>query len=369
MSELISVASALPGRIDPAEWESIQSAIASVLASGIYIGGAEVANFENELAAFLGPELSAVSTGCGQDSLVLALLALELPAESWVITPPNDGGFSVLAVQESGLVPLVVDVDTQGLISIESLANIPQKLLARVSALIVTHLHGQMADIEAIVDWAKNLGIKVIEDCAQSIGAESGGKKAGSFGDAATFSFYPTKNLAALGDAGAVVTASPDLAANVREIKQYGWNPRYHLSRPKAMNSRMDTVQAAILSARFPFLDSNNKKRKEVFYRYVQAFPDYRFLGSNDSGFVVHHAVMVLEDRDGIAENLSRAGIGVDVHYPYLNNEMKGVVAVGNKDLPNARYLSQRIISLPCFPTITKTEVDFVIKVLGKEIG
>ncbi len=369
MSELLAVASALPGRIDLAEWESIQGAISCVLTSGIYIGGPEVVNFENELAAYLGPELNAVSTACGQDSLVLALLALELPAQSWVITPPNDGGFSALAVQESGHIPLVVDVDAQGLISIESLASIPKNLLARVSALIVTHLHGQMADIEVIVAWARDLGIKVIEDCAQSIGAEDGQKKAGSFGDAATFSFYPTKNLAALGDAGAVVTASPALAAKVREIKQYGWQPRYHLSRTRAMNSRMDTIQAAILSARFRYLESNNEKRKGAFSKYVAAFPDHKFLGTFDSRFVAHHAVIVVEERDQISEALLRSGVGVDIHYPYLNSEMTGVHSAEKMELPHARFLAARILSLPCFPTISESEIETVIAQLRLAIG
>jgi dTDP-4-amino-4,6-dideoxygalactose transaminase len=357
-----------PGRIEENEWESIVKAIDKVLESGIYIGGEAVSRFENQLAAFLGKDCIAVSTGCGQDSLVLSLLALDLPKESLIITPPNDGGFSSLAVQESGYKPLVVDVDLNGLISVEVLNAIPEKLQQEVAAIIVTHLHGQVCDMLSIVNWAHLRGIKVIEDCSQSIGAEFLGRKAGTFGDMAVFSFYPTKNLGALGDGGALVTRSETLAEAVRELKQYGWKPRFHVSRSRAINSRMDAIQAAILCARFPYLEINNKRRRALFDSYVEAFPNQSFLNSGGPSFIPHHIVILIENRDQIAKKLLREQIHVDVHYPYLNNEMLGINAIGNTNLPNARFLSERILSLPSFPTMTGAELEYTISMLRKEI-
>ena len=348
---------AAPGRMPPAELLAVREAVSAVVDSGSYVGGDVVSKFELEFARTVGPGRHCVSVASGLDALILALLALDLPRGSTVLVPPNDAGFAALAVQSVGLMPVLTDVSEEGLATADLVAA---HATPDLSALIITHLHGLAADLSGISGWCRERGVRLVEDCAQAHGARG----IGLLGDAATFSFYPTKNLGALGDGGAVVTADPRLAEQVCALREYGWGDRFVVQHAHGRNSRLDALQAAVLSARLPYLERNNATRREVVTRYRVAAPDVRFLARDDTSFVAHHAVVVDPARDQLSTHLHRAGIGHAVHYPTLVSDMTGITLAGASSTPVARRQRDHLISLPCFPGITEREVDEVSEVL-----
>ena len=341
-----------------AEMEAVVAAISAVVASGTYVGGDVVSAFEADFGRAVGPGRHCVSLGSGLDALILALAALELPRGSAVLVPPNDAGFAALAVQSAGLIPMLMDVSEEGLAAVDLVAA---RATRDVSALIVTHLHGLVIDLSGVSEWCRERGVRLVEDCSQAHGAHG----LGLLGDAATFSFYPTKNLGALGDGGAVVTADPNIAERVRTLREYGWGDRYSVHVGNGRNSRLDALQAAVLLARIPYLERNNATRRDVVNRYQAAAPNVRFLARNDASFVAHHAVVVDAARDGLRTQLKGAGIGHAVHYPTLVSEMPGIGLSGAIGTPTALRLRDQLISLPCFPGITEREVDRVSDVLA----
>ena len=339
------------------ERAAVDVAVSALLSTGPYIGGPAVSTFEDELAAYVGVA-HGVGVDNGSNALTIALQALGLTRGGVILVPPNDGGFAAAATQAAGLVPGVVDVDAEtGLVTADTLSASDTE---GVVGVIVTHLHGILADMVPILEWCGSRGLAVVEDCAQAHGARRGGTMAGAFGDVAAFSFYPTKNLGALGDAGALVTDRPGVADRARLLRQYGWSSRFRVSDDQGRNSRLDSVQAAVLSARLPFLDTNNGRRREVGRRYRTAAPALDMLGPEDDSNVVHHAVARTRQRDGLWAHLVAAGVGVDLHYPYLVQEMPGIVLASKVATPNADVVRRECLSLPCFPGITDAEIDVV---------
>ena len=250
----------------------LAAAVNRVLASGWYILGPEVEAFEREFARYCGVEHCA-GVGNGTDALELALGALGIGPGTEVATVANAGMYSTTAILRVGARPLYIDVDGR------SMTMSPAALDAAISggpegcpaAVIVTHLYGQMAEIEELLAIAGRKNIPVIEDCAQAHGAERAGRKAGSRGKLGCFSFYPTKNLGAAGDGGAVVTADAALAAKVRALRQYGWTAKYRSTVAGAQNSRLDEMQAAVLRTKLPHLDGWNARRREIARLYHRA--------------------------------------------------------------------------------------------------
>ena len=357
----LRVPSAAPERIPPTERDAITTAISDLLASGPYIGGPAVADFERAFAAYVGTTY-AIGVDNGSNALTIALHALELPRGGVVLVPPNDGGFAAAATQAAGLVPCVVDVDsTTGLLTVETLEAAHD---SRAVAVVVTHLHGLVADMVSIAGWSGRHGLALVEDCAQAHGARRAGRHVGTFGAAATFSFYPTKNLGALGDAGAVVTDRREIADRARSLRQYGWSPRFLVADGRGRNSRLDALQAAILGARLPFLDERNAARRSVLRRYRAAAPDLAFLSTDDDVDVVHHAVVRTAHRDRLRDHLLGSGIGVDLHYPFLVQEMPGITSAEPVETPHADRLRRECLSLPCFPSMTDEEIDVVCSAL-----
>ena len=231
--------------------------------------------------------------------------------------------------------------------------------------MIVTHLFGAMADLTEIASECGRRGIRLIEDCAQAIGARRDGRLAGTVGDAAAFSFYPTKNLGALGDGGAVVTQDAATAATLRSLRQYGWEGKYVVTRAGGRNSRLDELQAAILRRRLPLLDAGNARRREIHRRYAEALGAGRMIGSADESNVAHLAVAEVDDRDAVREQLAAAGIGTDVHYPVPDHRqpVEAAYAVAG-ELTETERLAGRILTLPCFPELEDSEVDLVCREL-----
>lgn len=359
----LAVPIAAPARIGADERAAVHAAVDAVLRDGPYIGGPVVERFEAEFAACVGPAAECVSVDNGSNALTIAIAALGLAPGREVLVPPNDGGFAAASVQAAGLRPVVTDVGRRsGLVGPEDVAA---AWSPDVAGVVVTHLHGLVADTAGVRAWCEPRGAVVVEDCAQAHGATRGGTPVGSVGHAAAFSFYPTKNLAALGDGGAVVTGDPAVAARARLLRQYGWDRRFRVTDPLGRNSRLDAVQAAVLSARLPFLERNNARRRAVVARYQARLPRLEVLGAGDGCFVAHHAVVRVADRDRLRAALADAGIGSDVHYPHLVPDMPGIELARPKATPNAERLGTEILSLPCFPTLTEAEVDAVCDVLA----
>jgi dTDP-3-amino-2,3,6-trideoxy-4-keto-D-glucose/dTDP-3-amino-3,4,6-trideoxy-alpha-D-glucose/dTDP-2,6-dideoxy-D-kanosamine transaminase len=323
----------------------LEARVRRVLESGWYILGAEVAAFERAFAAYCGTA-HCVGVGNGTDALELALRALEIGPGDQVATVANAGGYSTTAIRCAGAEPLYVDVEA-GSMRMDP-ASLRSRLTARTKAIIVTHLYGGMAAMPALLDAAA--GIPMIEDCAQAHGARLDGKRAGAWGGLGCFSFYPTKNLGALGDGGAVVTVDATLAERLGALRQYGWIRKYEHGSVPGRNSRLDEIQAAILSVKLPRLDAWNARRREISALYshlLHASVETPALPGEDD--VAHLYVIRSPHRDRIRAELDAQGIATDIHYP-----------IPDADLPVTRACCAEILTLPCFPEMTDDEVTRV---------
>lgn len=333
----------------------LQDACARVIAGGRYIGGREVDEFERELAAFCGCR-HAVGTANGLDALRLILLSyvalgVMAPGDE-VIVPANTYIATFLAVTHAGLVPVAVEPDMYTYnIDVNRIAD---ALTPRTRAVIPVHLYGRPCEMGAIRAVAERYGLKVIEDNAQAIGAFDGAERTGHLGDAAAFSFYPTKNLGALGDAGAVTTDDPVLADTVRALGNYGGNDRYDKTYC-GYNSRLDPIQAAMLRVKLQDVDEVNESRRAIAAVYGReivnsrvTLPDY-----GSPGHVWHQYVVRAGDREHFRNYMSRCGVETDVHYP-VPPHMQTCYRSGYAGrFPVAETLAREVVSLPVNPACT----------------
>jgi dTDP-4-amino-4,6-dideoxygalactose transaminase len=333
-----------------------------VLESRWYVLGNEVAAFEREFAAYCGTT-HCISVGNGTDALELALRALRVGPGDRVVLAANAGFYGSTAVRLVGAEPHYVDVDEDTLtLSARPLGTVLRQL--RPKAVIATHLYGQLADIETIVDLAAMAQVPVIEDCAQAHGASRGGRKAGSFGTVGCFSFYPTKNLGAVGDGGAVTTDDGDLMERLRQLRQYGWTRKYHVDVSGGRNSRLDEMQAALLREKLPMLDVSNQQRRSIAKRYNRAFSalPLRCPPSVGTDFVGHLYVVRCADRDALRTHLERCDIATDIHYPLPDHLQTGYFSAQTSgELPVTEDACRTVLSLPCFPGLTEDEQTSVI--------
>ena len=357
MTAVVPVAA--PTRLQPDEARAVEAAMERVVRDGPWILGEPVETFESEWAAYAGHH-EVVGVGNGTDALVIAFLALGLAPGAGILLADNEGGYAATAARLAGLEPRVVDVDPV------TMGPTPETLAAAeldgVEALVVTHLHGDAVPLAAIDDWRRGRGLALVEDCAQAHGLRVEGRHVGTLGDAATYSFYPTKNLGAVGDGGAVAFADGAPAERARRLRQYGWGEHFRVDHPDGRNSRLDSVQAAVLSARLPFLDERNARRRVVANHLRDALGSGRLHGDPESS-VAHHAVLVTAGRAAVLDRLAGAGVATAVHYPYLVQEMPGL-AVRPVPTPQADTLRRRTVSLPCFPEQTDEEVEQVVAAL-----
>jgi dTDP-4-amino-4,6-dideoxygalactose transaminase len=340
-----------------------------VVAGGWYVLGGEVDAFEREFAAWCGTR-HAIGVGNGSDALELAIASLGLPAGAQVAVAPNAAMYATLAIVANGLEPLFVDVDPRrATIDPQALAS---ALTPRTRAIVSTHLYGTLADMVAIDSIAREHGLAVIEDCAQAHGASRDGRRAGSFGTLACFSFYPTKNLGALGDGGAVVTSDDALAARVRQLRQYGWKEKYDVTVARGRNSRLDEMQAAFLRLKLPLVDGWNARRRAIAARYARDIrhPAIEVPPVHGDDQVAHLCVVRSERRDALRAHLAACGIGVDVHYPIPDHRQP---VFGERyaalSLPVAERLARTSLSLPCFAELDDAEVDFVVDASNRWSG
>lgn len=349
-----------------AQQSAIEAAISRVVASGWYILGSEVTAFEESFAASVECSF-AIGVASGTDALVLSLRALGVGANDYVAAPSHTAVATVAAIELAGAKPLLIDIDPATYTLdpqafARALANPP----GRIAAIIPVHLYGQCCDLDSITDLARRHGVRVIEDCAQCHGATIAAKRAGSFGDIAAFSFYPTKNLGALGDAGAVVTSDTGLAERVRALREYGWRARY-VSDMSGMNSRMDAFQAAVLSVKLTTLDTDNVRRRAIATAYDTglhqsglALPNRR----HGATHVFHQYVVRSTRRDALRSSLQQFGIGTNIHYPvpvHLQPAYQGRIAIGPGGLKESERAAAEVLSLPMYPQLTDDAVSRVI--------
>lgn len=336
-----------------------------VIASGHYVLGPNVEAFEGEFAAYCGVA-SAIGVGNGTEALELGLRGLGVMTSDSVAVVANAAMYGTTAVLACGATPIFVEVDTEtATMSPNSLARIMDKASIKPKAIIATHLYGRLADMPALMAIADSHQVPVLEDCAQAHGAmDRNGRMAGSFGKAACFSFYPTKNLGALGDGGAVVTSDAQIEMRIRQLRQYGWSSKYNNELVGGRNSRLDEIQAAFLRILLGHLDKWNQRRREIANRYSLEIrhSDITTPVPAHDEYVAHLYVIRTPRRAQLQAQLRSQGVGSDVHYPIpdhrqslFNGRYQGI------SLPATEQLCNEALTLPCFPELTDAEVARVI--------
>ncbi len=338
-----------------------------VIDKGMYILGEEVSSFEKEFSKYIGVNYC-VSVANGTDALAVALKGLGVKPGDEVITVSHSAVATVAAIEMSGAIPVFADIeeDTRCI----DTEKITKLISSKTKAIVPVHIYGQPARIKEIVEIAHKHGIKVLEDCAQAHGAKVDNQKVGSFGDAAAFSFYPTKNLGAIGDGGAIVTNSSEIFENILALRQYGWHQRY-ISDIPGVNSRLDELQAAFLRIKLRELDNDNARRNEIATKYAAAFRELnlKIPSSIPNTYHVYHLYVIeLEERDELAKFLAENNVGTALHYPSPIHKQPAYLGriKGESNLGVTEKLYQRILSLPMFAELSDHEIEYVTSAIIK---
>ena len=343
--------------------EIMLAATADVIDSGYAVHGAQHSAFEAELAQYLGTA-HAVGVASGTDALELALKAVMPEGRSVVLTAGNAGAYTSTATVRAGFTPRYADVDPTTLCLTAD--TVRDHLDNTVGVVVVTHLYGYLGDTAALRALCDAHGIALVEDCAQAIGAVRPDGHAGAFGHAATISFYPTKNLGAIGDGGAVVTQSADTADKLRQLRQYGWASKYNATLPGGTNSRLDELQAAFLRLRLPMVDGFNERRRDIIaqYRTAAAGLDPQLIEvmpADGAHHAAHLAIARSSKRDDVRAMLTEAGIATDIHFPLPDWEQPAFAEFApDAELTVTSSAVREILSLPLFPELRDDEVERV---------
>ena len=351
--------------------QEIDQAIHCVLDSGWYILGQEVAAFEKEFADYLGVS-QAVGVGNGTDALEIALRACGVGVGDAVITVSHTVVATVAAIELVGAMPVLVDIDPITFTLDPNLLEdtIKEHQGSRIKAIIPVHLYGHPADMSAIMEIARRHDLYVVEDCAQSHGAAIKGRKTGTWGHLAAFSFYPTKNLGALGDGGAVVTDDQELAQKLRFLREYGWKQRY-ISDIVGMNTRLDEIQAAVLRVKLRYLDAENAQRRQLAEVYNSRLGDTPLIlpeVSKDVDSVYHQYVVESAQRDALKDFLKNNSVGTLIHYPipvHRQPAYQNRVGVGSGGLQKTEDVVSKILSLPMYPQMISDQAQQVADLIA----
>jgi len=346
----------------------IKAQIEKVCEQTDFILGGAVAEFEKAFAQFCGSEYC-LGVASGTDALHLALKVLNIGPGDEVITAANTFVATVLAVSYTGAKPVLADVNAENY-NID-LDKIEDKINPRTKAIIPVHLYGRMVDMEKLISLADKYNLKIVEDACQAHGAQYRGKKAGAFGALGCFSFYPGKNLGAYGDGGAVTTSDKELYEKIKMLRNYGSPKKYHHD-IVGYNSRLDTIQAAILNVKLKYLEEWNRKRLSNAKLYNQKLSGIGDLilpqidGDNSSVF--HLYVVRTKKRDELLKYLKANGVQCGVHYPVPIYSLKAYLSLSltEKDFPVTERLSKEILSLPMYPELTQEQIDFVVDKINK---
>ena len=360
----MSIPAANPRAQYAAHRAEIDAAIAHVLDAGRYILGEETRAFEREFAEYLGVG-HAIGVGSGTEALHLALRACGVGPGDEVITVSHTAVATVAAIELAGAEPRLVDIDPQTC-TLDP-RQLERAITSRTRAVVPVHLYGAPADLDPIFDIAYRHGLKVIEDCAQAHGATYRGRRVGAWGDVAAFSFYPTKNLGAIGDGGLVATGDARLAERARLLREYGWSERY-VSAIAGWNSRLDELQAAILRVKLRFLDADNARRLELAAIYDELLPPgVRKPAAPDGGEHVYHLYVIRHPRrDRLAAHLRDKDIGTGIHYPvpiHLQPAYRGRLGDAGS-LPETERAAREILSLPMYPELADDQARQVAEAI-----
>ena len=355
--------------------DELIEACTRVIDSGWYIGGQELVRFEQDFADYCGTEF-AIGVANGLDALTLVLRAWmemgKLKEGDEVIVPANTYIASILAITENNLVPVLVepDIATYNI----NPDNIEASITDKTKAILPVHIYGQLADMPAIMDIAKRHHLLVLEDSAQAHGAHIQGKKAGSWGDASGFSFYPGKNIGALGDAGAITTNDGELADTLRALRNYGSVEKYK-NFYQGVNSRLDEIQAAMLSVKLKHLDTETAHRCKVADTYIRGINNPAVaLPINNSiveikdytNHVWHVFVVRCEQREALQQYLTQQGIQTLIHYPIPPHKQQAYPEWNNQSFPVSELIHEQVLSLPIGPTMSMEDVQIVISTVNR---
>ena len=341
----------------------IDLAIGDVLERGRYILGGAVVAFEREFASFVGAT-HGVGVGSGTEALHVALRASGLNAGDEVVTVAHTAVATVAAIELAGCVPVLVDIDPEFYTLDPGLFE--RAITPRTKAVVVVHVYGQAADLAPILEIARTHGLRVIEDCAQAHGASYRGRRVGTWGDVACFSFYPTKNLGAIGDGGMVVTGDATVARRARLLREYGWGSERYVSDVAGWNSRLDEIQAAILRVKLRYLDEDNRARAGLAALYDSMLDGCSLRLPRrrpDAQHVYHLYVVRSSQRDELQAHLRSAGVSALVHYPvpvHLQPAYRGRLRGGDA-LPVTERASREVLSLPIYPELPENDVRMVV--------
>lgn len=338
-----------------------EEAALRVLRSGWYVLGREVSQFEAEFAAYTGRKYC-VGLNSGLDALILSVRALEIGSGDEVIVQANTYIATVLGITENDAVPVFVEPDAYYNMDAD---RVEQAITDRTKAIMVTHLYGQASNMASIVEIARRHHLEIIEDCAQSHGARFEGKMTGTFGISGCFSFYPTKNLGAFGDAGAVVTDDEAFADKIRMMRNYGSKVKYH-NEIEGVNSRLDEMQAAFLRVKLKYLQALNDERKVLAARYSEGITNPAIIlpGLRDGAESIYHQYVVrCAGRDALQKALEQSDIQTQIHYPVPPHLAKCYARLGytKGSYPITEAYAEEVLSLPIYTGMTFEEQDYVI--------
>ncbi|SDH58726.1 dTDP-4-amino-4,6-dideoxygalactose transaminase [Aneurinibacillus thermoaerophilus] len=345
--------------------KEIQQAMNRVLESGWYILGGEVDDFERKFASYCGAKYC-IGVANGLDALTLIIRAYDIGLGDEVIVPSNTYIASILAISANGATPVLVEPDINTY-NIDPL-KIEEKITSRTKAIMVVHLYGQSCDMESINLIAKKYNLKVIEDCAQAHGAIYNGKRVGSLGDAAGFSFYPGKNLGALGDGGAITTNDAELAERLNVLRNYGSHKKYE-NLFKGVNSRLDELQAAILSIKLSYLDDDNQRRREIAAYYLEHIKNpfiHLPTVTDDKAHVWHLFVVRVKEREAFQYYLAEQNIQTLIHYPIPPHKQKAYSEWQQESFPISEQIHSEVVSLPISPVMSREEVERVVEAVNR---
>ena len=345
--------------------EEFEKKAIEVLRSGWYILGKEVEAFEKEYAAYIGTKY-AVGLGNGLDALYLAFRALGIGAGDEVIVQGNTYIASVMGITMNGATPVFAEPDEFYNIDADKLEALITK---KTKAILVVHLYGQASNMAPVVDLCKKYNLKLVEDCAQSHGAKFNGQMTGTFGDIGCFSFYPSKNLGAFGDAGAITTNDEKIAGDIKMLRNYGSRVRYY-NEKVGVNSRLDEMQAGLLRVRLPHMDELIKEKREIAEKYLKELKNDKFVlptVRQGATHVWHQFVIRCEKRDELIKYLKDKGIGTIIHYPVPPHLAECYEYLGHKagDYPITEKYANTVLSIPMYNGMTTEEQDYVIEALN----
>ncbi|WP_288438525.1 DegT/DnrJ/EryC1/StrS family aminotransferase [uncultured Chryseobacterium sp.] len=350
--------------------EEIETKLSEVFRSGWYLMGQELSSFESNLSQYIGAK-HAIGVANGLDALRLILRGyIEMGIMNRgdeILVPSNTYIASILAISDNGLIPVLVEPDINNY-NID-ITKIEEKITSKTKGILIVHLYGRTVFSEELTELAEKHQVKVIEDNAQAIGAVWNGKKSGNLGDAAGFSFYPGKNLGALGDAGAITTNDDDLAKVIRALANYGSNKKY-VNIYQGLNSRLDEIQAAVLDVKLKYIDEENTVRKSIAKKYIAGISNPKLILPENPADVNEHVwhlfVIRTENRDALQKYLTENGIQTLIHYPIPPHQQQAYKEWNELSFPISEKIHEEVLSLPISPVMTEEEVEKVIAIVNR---